>query len=333
MMAAGNIIEIKGLVKRFGDFTAVDGIDLNIKEGEIFGILGPNGAGKTTTINMILGLLKPTKGAITISGMDNQKYKERIKSLIGLMTQETVVEADLTAEENLEIFAELYHTPTDEIPGLITKALKDAELTNFRNKRAGTFSGGMKRRLELVKSMLHSPKILVLDEPTTGLDVQNRSNMWVRIRELRKNGVTVILTTQYLEEADELCDKIAVIDHGKIRAIGTASQLKALVSEGDVLEIITDQANIEKVCRLLKRNSLEPITNVDKVTAILGKNAVRALSKISNEIEKENIHVLSISMHLPTLDDVFIKLTGGGMRDSTSEASSAMTQMMTKSRR
>lgn len=321
-----NMIEIKGLVKMFGDFTAVNGIDLDIKEGEIFGLLGPNGAGKTTTINMILGLLKPTHGTIKIAGLDNQKYASRIKNLIGMMTQETVVEGELTAYENLEFFADLYHVSADIKEAKIKEALREADLTDFANKKAGSFSGGMKRRLELVKSMLHEPKIIMLDEPTTGLDVQNRTNMWARIKELTKKGVTIIMTTQYLEEADALCDRIAIIDHGKIKAIGTASELKSLVSAGNVLEIIADKQNMDDLVPMLKKMGFEPTIKADKVSIVLGKDPIIQLNKVSGAIGKNDITVLSISMHLPTLDDVFIKLTGSQLRDTVGENTSAMTR-------
>jgi ABC-2 type transport system ATP-binding protein len=322
-----NIIEIKNLVKKFDDFAAVNGISFSIKEGEIFGILGPNGAGKTTTINLILGLLKPTDGKIIVDGMDNQEHRDEIKNLIGMMTQETVVESELTARENLEFFASLYHVPEGIKENKVKQALADADLTEFANKKAGMFSGGMKRRLELVKSMLHEPKIIILDEPTTGLDVQNRSNMWVRIKELSKRGVTIIMTTQYLEEADVLCDRIAIIDHGKIKAIGTASELKALVATGDVLEIIADKANIDKIVPMIRKMGFDPVVTGDRISVVLGKSPIKHLNRITGEIHKHDLNALSISMHLPTLDDVFLKLTGSQLRDTMSEdTTSAVTK-------
>jgi len=231
------IIELHSIVKKFGDFVAVDKISMDIKDGEIYGILGPNGAGKTTTINMILGLLDATEGSISINNLDIKRNKSKIKRIIGFMTQETVVDQDLTAEENLRIIAELYHLSSDEVDKRVKFALEESELVKFSNVKAGTFSMGMQRRLNLVKSMMHSPRILILDEPTTGLDVQNRLNMWKRIRYLNKKNITIILTTQYLEEADALCDRISIIDHGRIVAAGTPSELKKMVGSGDILEI------------------------------------------------------------------------------------------------
>ena len=329
-----NAVEIENLVKKFGDFTAVDGISLKIKSGEIFGILGPNGAGKTTTINMILGLLSPSSGKIIVNGKDVMKSGAEIKSQIGLMTQETVVESDLTARENLEIFARLYHVPEKERQGRIKEALEEAELTNFSEKKAGTFSGGMKRRLELVKSMIQKPRILILDEPTTGLDIQNRVNMWEHIKDLNKEGVTVILTTQYLEEADELCERIAIIDHGKIKAIGTPSELKRIAGAGRILEIIVENGgDANAVASFLKTDfKLSAEVKLDKITVLIESNQEGIMAKILAGLDKKKIRISSINLHMPTLDDVFIKLTGSEMRDATGEMSGDRNEVMMRRR-
>ena len=324
-------VKIENIVKRFGDFTAVDNISLDIKEAEIFGILGPNGAGKTTTINMVLGLLAPTAGRITINGMDNRKHAEKVKSFLGLMTQETVVEGDLTARQNLSLFADLYHVKPDEIPGRVKRALADSDLTNFADKKAGTFSGGMQRRLELVKAMIQEPRILILDEPTTGLDIQNRVGMWERIRQLNRGGVTIILTTQYLEEADVLCDRIAIIDHGKVKAIGTPSELKRMVGTGRVLELVVeDPAKTQAVVDLLKSQfKLTSTAKADKVITEIEADSGDILTRITGALDKKNLVISSVSLHLPTLDDVFIKLTGSALRDSADKDSvSARSQVM-----
>ncbi|OJI06650.1 Trehalose/maltose import ATP-binding protein MalK [Candidatus Micrarchaeum sp.] len=326
---AGEVIEIKNLVKRFGDFTAVNGISLGIKENEIFGILGPNGAGKTTTINMLLGLIIPTEGTIIVDGYNIRKNPEIIKEKMGLMTQETVVDGDLTAQQNLEIFAELYGMKGKDKEEAINYALEEADLVNFRNAKAGSFSGGMQRRLNLVKSMLHSPKILVLDEPTTGLDVQNRVSMWDRIRKLNKSGVTIILTTQYLEEADSLCNRIAIIDHGQLKAIGTPGELKKMVSEGNIIDISLRFEDIEKAQKALKQKlKMDCKVVADRISINAGKEDVKTLSSIISVLEKEKIPIIAASMHLPTLDDVFISLTGGTIRDELGEQKSNASKIM-----
>ncbi|MHB1830289.1 MAG: ABC transporter ATP-binding protein [Candidatus Micrarchaeaceae archaeon] len=330
-----HILKIKNLVKTFEGFTAVDSISLDIKKGEIFGILGPNGAGKTTTINMILGLLKPTSGSITINGIDIAKHGNDVKKMMGLMTQETVVDGDLTARDNLEIFAELYHVPASKIPGKVKEALAESELTEFADKKAGTFSGGMQRRLALVKSMIQDPMLLILDEPTTGLDIQNRVSMWGHIKGLIKIGVTIILTTQYLEEADALCDRIAIIDHGKIKAIGTASELKRMVGTGRVLEIVLEsESQAQSAASLLKSHfKINPIVKGDRLDAIIEKWDPKMLPEMLSLLEKKKLIVSSVNVHFPTLDDVFIKLTGSGMRDSASnEYVSARSSAMVRGR-
>jgi ABC-2 type transport system ATP-binding protein len=315
-----DIIKMENLTKKFGDLVAVNNVSLNVKEGEIFGLLGPNGAGKTTIINMLLTLLIPTSGKITISGMDLAKNHEKLKQLMGLMTQETVVEADLTARENLDLFAHLYHIPENQIQKRINEALEEADLVKFADVKSGTFSGGMQRRLGLVRAMIQEPKILVLDEPTTGLDVQNRSTMWKRIKELNTEGNTIIMTTQYLEEADQLCSRIAIIDHGKVIGLGTPSEIKSIAGSGKVLEIVVRQEEAQRVVSLLKSKfGIVAIAKGDKITAPLDHGNDAEFTRISAMLDREKIDVLSIGAHLPTLDDVFIKLTGAGMRDTAGE--------------
>ena len=314
-------VEITGLKKRFGDFEAVKDISFKIKKGEIFGILGPNGAGKTTTLNMILGLLRPTSGKIIIEGYDNASEGKKIKQLIGFMTQETVVDSYLTAKDNLRIFARLYHIPKERIEEKVNHALEEANLTSFADVAAGTFSGGMQRRLNLVKSMIQEPRILILDEPTTGLDIQSRVGMWEEIKRLRSKGITIILTTQYLEEADQLCDKIAIIDHGKVMAIGTASELKKTVSKGNMLSIKVGLKDRVGVSKILKSKLKMDFEEKDDGLFVISKEDIQLdrLIKVAEELKKNKVEVNTIGMHLPTMDDVFMKLTGSSIRDSTGD--------------
>ena len=329
---ATDVIEVRKVVKKFGDFTALNGVSFTIRKGELFGLLGPNGAGKTTVINLILGLLKATSGTIIIDGRDISRDPGRIKRIIGMMTQETVVEPDLTAKQNLELFARLYGLSESEIEGRVAEALKEANLEDKAGVRAGTFSGGMQRRLELVKSMINVPKILILDEPTTGLDVQNRLDMWKRIRELSKRGVTIIMTTQYLEEADSLCERIAVIDHGEVKAIGTPLELKKLVATNPILEVVAKPEALEEVAEIVRsKYKLKPDILGGKLLVEIPRDAARVVSGIMTEASKKKIDVYSISSRLPTMDDVFIKLTGSSLRDTTSNTyESPRAHMMTR---
>ena len=327
-------VEINNVKKSFGDFQAVKGVNFKIKKGEIFGLLGPNGAGKTTILNMVLTLLKPTAGNIIVEGFDNVKNAIKVKQMIGFMTQETVVEVQLTAKENLRLFAKLYHIPAARVEERIKESLVEANLTEFGDAAAGTFSGGMQRRLNLVKSMIQEPKILILDEPTTGLDPQSRISMWEHIKGLHKKGITVILTTQYLEEADALCDRIAIIDRGEIKAIGTASELKRMAAQGNILEITVRPEHVERIRKLIKTKlGIETQADGDKIVAKIEKKALNTSVRITQLLEKEGEEVFAFSMHLPTLDDVFIALTGSSFRDSLSEGKDARGQALASRRR
>jgi len=329
-----NAIEISHLTKKFGDFTAVNDISLNIEKGEIFGLLGPNGAGKSTTINMILGLIPPTSGKILVEGKDVAKQANETKQDIGLVMQETIVEPELTAEQNLRLFGKLYHMSEEEIDKKIDFLLDLAGLTAFRKAYAGTFSGGMKRRLETVKSLIHDPKILVLDEPTTGLDVQNRTKVWELIKKINKEqGVTILMTTQYLEEADEVCNRIAIMDHGKVIALGTPTELKYSISKGNIIEIATNRQQLEEVTKIIKKAlGAEPRISGDKVSVSVSADAVKKMEKIMNALNASKIQVHGISMHEPTLDDVFLKLTGASLRDATTENVQSSRAMLMRGR-
>lgn len=310
-------IEIDNVVKKFGDFTAVNGVDLKIKKGEIFGLLGPNGAGKSTTINMILGLLTPTGGRVLVDRVDMAKTPEKARSSIGIVTQETVVEPELTAAQNLMIFGKLYHIPASELPKDIDFALELADLSDFRNSPAGTFSGGMKRRLETVKSLMHAPQILLLDEPTTGLDIQNRTKIWALLRKINKEqNVTILLTTQYLDEADQLCNRIGIIDHGKLIALGTPAELRQKTGLSTIVDVSAEKEDLEKIANIFKKVGLEPQVLSNKVTAPGGTKPVEKLERLMKLLSESKMEVHSVNMHEPTIDDVFLKLTGSDVRDA-----------------
>jgi ABC-2 type transport system ATP-binding protein len=322
-------IEIQNLVKRFDKLTAVNGLNLNIKRGEIFGLLGPNGAGKSTTINMILGLTDPTSGRVLVNGIDMHKDPTKARDEMGIVTQETVVESELTAEQNLMIFGKLYHIRPSELKKSIDFALDLADLTNFRHAYAGTFSGGMKRRLETAKSLMHAPKVLLLDEPTTGLDIQNRTKIWNLLRKINKEqNITILLTTQYLEESDQLCNRIGIIDHGKMIALGTPSELRQKIGMSNVIEVSADKDDLQKVATVFRRVGLEPQVLSNKVIAPGGGNAIEKIEKLIKAITANKIKISNISMHEPTIDDVFLKLTGSEVRDTEGEFTSARGGMM-----
>jgi ABC-2 type transport system ATP-binding protein len=313
-------IILENVTKKFGDFTAVDNISLKIKKGEFFGLLGPNGAGKTTTINMIMGLLDPTSGRIIIEGIDTKKDIKKIRQMIGFVSQETIVETELTAMDNIRLFGRLYHVPEDIIEQRGRELLRLVELEKFSNTYAGMMSGGMQRRLAVAKALIHEPKILVLDEPTTGLDVQNRVNFWNLLEKINKEKeITILLTTQYLEEADRLCQRIAIIDHGKVVALGTPSELKKSISKGSLLDVSADENNLKKAFEFARKFfKQEPKLQGDRFSVAVDGEALDIMNKFVRELESKGIEVISVSLHQPTLDDVFIKYTGSSLRDNIS---------------
>jgi ABC-2 type transport system ATP-binding protein len=230
-------ITIDRLTKKFEDVTAVDDLNLSIERGELFGLLGPNGAGKTTTINILCGLLEPTSGAISVGGYDVQKETEKVKELIGVCPQDTATYPYLTGRENVELFGNLYAMPKEKLKKNTDELLEKLSLTQDTNRRLGKYSGGMKRRINLIMALVHDPEIAFLDEPTVAMDPQSRHAVWDFIRELKKRGKTIILTTHYMEEAEELCDQVGIIDHGKLIALGSPKQLKDKFKAKDLEDV------------------------------------------------------------------------------------------------
>ncbi len=220
------VIVIDNLIKRFEDVTAVDGLSLEVEKGELFGLLGPNGAGKTTTINVLCGLLEPTSGSISVGGYDVRKEPSKVKELIGVSPQDTAVFSYLTGRENVELFGSLHAMPKEKLKKSTEGLLRKLALLEDANRRVGKYSAGMKRRINLIMALVHNPEIAFLDEPTVAMDVQSRHAVWDFIKELKKQGKTVILTTHYMEEAEELCDRVGIIDYGKLIALGSPKQLK-----------------------------------------------------------------------------------------------------------
>ena len=302
------IIQVEHLVKRFGAITAVNDISFEVEEGTIFGFLGPNGAGKTTTINILCTLLSPTLGKASIYGHDCTRESSAVRKSIGIVFQDSTLDKDLTAYENLVFHAYLYDVKKSEMKQRINDALSFVDLYERRNDLVKKFSGGMKRRLEVARGLIHRPKVLFLDEPTLGLDPQTRANLWDFIVDLpRKHRVTIFMTTHYMEEA-EVCDRIAIIDHGKIITLGTPEELKKIIG-GDVISIRTSD-NVHA------KREIEEMFRVD----VLEKDSELFLTSLKGDacipeiIRALGDTVLSVRLQRPTLNDVFLKMTGREIR-------------------
>ncbi len=318
-------IEVKNLTKRFDKFTAVHKLNLKINEGEIFGLLGPNGAGKTTTLSMLATLLPPTEGSATVNGFDVRKQSSKVRHSIGFVFQDPSSDELLTGRENLYLHALMYGVEGKKINQKIDEVLKLVDLTDRQNERMKRYSGGMRRRLELARGLLHEPKILFLDEPTLGLDPQTREHIWGYIKRLSKEKkVTIIITTHYMEEADQLCDRLAIIDHGKIVALDTPSKLKKSLG-GDVVRIRIQKPNV-KALRSLKY--VKNIKHQDGVLSFTVNDAGTHLQEILKRIGKAE----SVESRSPTLQDVFINLTGEEIRDQEGEGGT-FEKMISNSRR
>jgi ABC-2 type transport system ATP-binding protein len=309
------IIDAQNLTKSFDGFKAVDGLNLKIKKGEVFGFLGPNGAGKTTSISMMVGLLRPTSGQILIDGKD---VKQIDKVKIGICPQEIVLWESLTCYESLKFMGEMYEVPDDILKKRVEKLLKELMLTEKANTIVSNLSGGMKRRLNLAMALIHSPEIVLLDEPSEGLDPQSRRVLWKFIRSLRDDeGKTVILTTHLMDEADRLSDRIAIIDHGKLLRLDTPQNLKREIGDGDVvhLHLSDPEKNQEVINRLKTLDVIDSVIEIDGKINIRALNAVGKLPEIMVELQDLDVEVEDLSLRPNTLEDVFIELTGTSLRE------------------
>jgi ABC-2 type transport system ATP-binding protein len=308
-------LQLQGLTKRYGDLVAVDDLTLQIKKGEIFGFLGPNGAGKTTTINMMVGLLSPTSGAVLINGQDRAQAPKRS---IGICPQDLVLWEELTCAENLIVMGDMYDLPRAVTKERVRSLLAALTLSEKANARVSQLSGGMKRRLNIALAVIHDPDIVVLDEPSTGLDPQSRLLLWDFVRSLKnKEGKTIILTTHVMQEADALSDRIAIIDHGKLLQFDTPANLKKKIGSGDIIEMqLTEQEKNEAVIEDLKSvNGILEINDASGKIAIRALNAVNLLPEIIERVDAIRTRVADISIRENTLEDVFIYLTGRGLRE------------------
>jgi ABC-2 type transport system ATP-binding protein len=310
------VITAEGLVKiyrsRSGEVHALDGLDLDVEEGSVLGLLGPNGAGKTTTVRILATLLKPDKGRATVAGYDVVRQAQELRSVIGLSGQYAAVDENLTGNENLVMFGRLYQLPKAEAQTRAAELLVEFDLEEAKDRVVKTYSGGMRRRLDLASALIGRPRLLFLDEPTTGLDPRGRMAMWDVIRRLVRGGTTLLLTTQYLEEADELADVIAVVDHGRIIARGTADQLKAQVGGERIEVVVHEPADIERARGVLARNDGDDLV-VDEHTrrlTVAAHGGAQRLVEVVRDLDDASIGIDDIGLRRPTLDDVFLRLTG-----------------------
>jgi ABC-2 type transport system ATP-binding protein len=312
------IVITEGIVRNFGEVEALKGIDMEVEQGSVFGLLGPNGAGKTTMIRILATLLLPSGGRATVDGLDVVRDAEELRFRIGLAGQSAAVDENLTGLENLEMVGRLYHLAREEARRRSVDVLERFDLSDAMDRPANTYSGGMRRRLDLAASLVGRPDVLFLDEPTTGLDPRSRLDVWEFIRELQREGTTLLLTTQYLEEADQLADRIAVIDHGSLIAEGTSDELKDQIG-GEVLELhVERQGDLGRVTESLAGiGTGEP--NVDEDAGSLripvGTQGPTALLDSVRRLGETDIQLADIALHRPTLDDVFLSLTGKSAED------------------
>jgi len=315
-------IHIQNLTRRFNDLTAVDNISFDIRQGEIFGLLGPNGAGKTTTLSMLATMLVPSSGSATVNGIDIEKDPDGVRKSIGIVFQDQSLDEELTAWENMDFHGRLYRIPAETRKTRIADLLALVELNDRKDDIVKTFSGGMRRRLEIARGLLHHPAVLFLDEPTLGLDPQTRNHLWTYIATLAKEkGITIILTTHYMDEADRLCDRIAIIDHGKIIAIDTPKNLKDGLG-GDLVTIRSpDPAGV--VTSLREPWVVRTETHNEDVVVSL-RNADQYVSTIVNLLNERKVPISSIAIHKPTLEDVFLSFTGKTIREQEADTKEQM---------
>jgi len=325
------IVKVEGLSKSFGQQKAVDNVSFEIRQGEIFGFLGPNGAGKSTTINMLTTLLPPSSGKAEVCGFDVHKHPNDVRRSVGVVPQDYTADEDMTGYENILLCGDLYGIPRSDSKRHAEELLQLVELQDAAKRKVSTFSGGMRRRLELACGLINYPKLLFLDEPTLGLDVQTRTAVWKYIRQLKQDyNMTLFLTTHYLEEADGLCDRIAIIDHGHIVKIGTPDELKASVG-GDVIVVGVKEAEPDLTSDIAKINLVKAVTKTGNDYRIKADAGEEASPQIIDMIRAKGMHVSKISLTRPTLDEAYLELTGRTLREEETNKWAMMSQRRTMS--
>src|ERR1041385_2726418 len=314
-------IEVDKLTKRFGTFVAVDQLSFDVEEGEIFGLLGPNGAGKSTLIRMLTTLIPPSEGTARVNGYDIVESANDVRQSIGVIPQAMTSDLDLSAEENLTIFAKLYGISRERRRNIIKELLNAVDLEQWADKPVKQFSGGMRRRLEIARVLVHEPKMFFLDEPTTGLDPVSRVAVWEMLARLkRERDLTILLTTHYMDEADKLCDRIAIVDHGKLVALDSPLKLKASIPGKNILEVSFSKAPANWMETLKSLPEVADVKVSDNIFRISSQNGPRTTVALVEAARKAEVAVTSLSVQSTTLDDVFVHFTGHQLRDTLQSA-------------
>ena len=314
-------VEVDKLKKCFGDFCAVDALSFTVNDGEVFGLLGPNGAGKSTLIRMLTTLVLPTSGTARVGGHDIVRSPNDVRQVIGVIPQAMTSDLDLSAEENMSIFSKLYGIPREKRRQTITELLEAVDLGQWRDKPVKMFSGGMRRRLEIARGLVHEPKIFFLDEPTTGLDPVSRVAVWEMLSRLkRERDLTILVTTHYMDEADKLCDRIAIVDHGRLVALDSPLKLKASIPGRNVIEVSFSAVPAGWRETLLALPEVADVKADDHVFRVSSNNGPRTTVEIMEAARRAGITLASLSVQSTTLDDVFVRYTGHQLRDSLQSA-------------
>jgi ABC-2 type transport system ATP-binding protein len=314
-------IDVRGLTKRFGEFTAVDEVSFAVENGQIFGLLGPNGAGKSTLIRMLTTLIPPSGGTALVNGFDVVRQPDRVRRSIGVIPQAMTSDLELSVQENLLIFAKLYGVSRDRRARLIAELIDAVELTAWADTPVRNLSGGMRRRVEIARGLVHEPRIFFLDEPTTGLDPVSRVAVWDMLQRIKaQHDLTVLLTTHYMDEADRLCDRIAIVDHGQLKALDSPLKLKASIPGKNILEVSFDAVPDGWRSRLEGLDDVEGLTQQDTVFRIASQNGPATTTALIETASHAGVAIRSLSVQSTTLDDVFVHYTGRQLRDAAQEA-------------
>jgi ABC-2 type transport system ATP-binding protein len=315
-MRGDPIIEVKKLVKRYGELTAVDSVSFEVAEGEVFGLLGPNGAGKTTTIAILSSLIPPTSGTALVGGVDVVRDSLAARSKIGVVPQEIALYPSLSARENLSFWGRMYGVPSGALPRRIDEILETVELSERAGNRIDTFSGGMKRRVNIAAGLLHRPEVLILDEPTVGIDPQTRRSILELVTDLNGHGLTVLYTTHYLEEAEFLCDRIGIMDEGKMIAIGTRQDLTAGIGMSEAITIAADGLDSDATRWIEELPAVQEVSLLEGEITINAEAGSNLLPSLVERLAAGGVRIQSIDVSAPNLESVFLHLTGKSLRDN-----------------